>query len=119
MMHENLPWDLNAVELSYTCPFIVVPAVTDLVPARSPLSHWAIYEVKPMNIPQEPIQISKLRFQELLLSISTQPTDCSFSCLLNMLSVLICNAAGALLVSQASIGMGDVPNRTFLAWLLI
>lgn len=36
MMLENIPWDLNAVELSYTCPYTVVPAVTDLVPATSP-----------------------------------------------------------------------------------
>ena len=79
------------------------------------LSYRAIYDVKLIKITQEPIQIGKCRFQELLLSISTQPPDCSFSCLLHMLSEFICNAAGALFITsvyQACIGKGDVPNRT-------
>ena len=101
----------------YSCSYSNWPSVCQI-----PLSHRAIYDGKLIKITQEPIQIRKLRFQELLLSLSTQPPDCSFSCLLHMLSVFICNAAGALLIAsmyKASIGMGDIPIGLYLAWLLI
>ena len=67
--------------------------------------------------------MGKFRFQELLLSISTQLPYCSFSCLLHMLYVFICNAAGALLVLSMCTKhpLGRVMSLTgfCLTWLLI